>query len=234
MVLIDRDLILQHHLIVSNMAKVYLYVVDRDFGFAPNPYHGICTLATCKPTIRRVCSIGDWILGMGGFRLNATGHCIFAMQVSEMLTFNQYWENPLFNDKKPVRNGSKRMVVGDNIYYFNNNTNKWNQADSHHSNPDGTINESNLQNDTQTDRVLISKRFYYFGNLAVQIPKRILNKIQYKNGIGHRVYPFEKCSDLITWIEYNFQDSLNKVMSKPFDFDKSNARYSVGNNKITH
>ncbi len=26
----------------------------RDYGFAPNPFHGICTLATCKPVIRRV------------------------------------------------------------------------------------------------------------------------------------------------------------------------------------
>lgn len=216
------------------MSRVYLYVVDRDFGFAPNPYHGICTLATCKPTIRRVCKIGDWILGMGGARLNATGRCIFAMQVTEKITYNQYWENPLYKDKKPVRNGSRRMVVGDNIYYFNKRSKKWLQLDSHHSNADGTINHSNLNNDTQTDIVLISKRFYYFGIDAPKIPTKILNKLGYKNGIGHRVYDYERCSDLIKWIETNFSDFLNMVKAKPFDFDISHARYSAGTNKVTH
>jgi len=33
--------------------KVYSYIVAYDSGFAPNPFHGICTLACCKPTIRR-------------------------------------------------------------------------------------------------------------------------------------------------------------------------------------
>ena len=35
------------------MSRVYMYVVDRDFGFAPNPFHGVRTLATCKPPIRK-------------------------------------------------------------------------------------------------------------------------------------------------------------------------------------
>ena len=33
----------------------------RDYGFAPNPYFGYCTLATCKPVIRRCAGVGDWI-----------------------------------------------------------------------------------------------------------------------------------------------------------------------------
>ena len=45
---------------------LYIYVVDRDFGFAPNPFHGYCTLATCKPKIRNGASIGNWIMGIGG------------------------------------------------------------------------------------------------------------------------------------------------------------------------
>ena len=32
---------------------VYSYIVAYDSGFAPNPFHGTCTLACCKPTIRR-------------------------------------------------------------------------------------------------------------------------------------------------------------------------------------
>lgn len=32
---------------------LYSYVVAHDFGFAPNPFDGLCTLATCKPDIRK-------------------------------------------------------------------------------------------------------------------------------------------------------------------------------------
>lgn len=46
------------------MPNVFIYVVDRDFGFAPNPFHGYCTLATCKPGIRKSAAMGDWVVGM--------------------------------------------------------------------------------------------------------------------------------------------------------------------------
>ena len=32
---------------------IYEYVMTDDTGFAPNPFYGICTLACCKPVIRR-------------------------------------------------------------------------------------------------------------------------------------------------------------------------------------
>ena len=32
---------------------VYEYVMTSDSGFAPNPFHGTCTLACCKPRIRK-------------------------------------------------------------------------------------------------------------------------------------------------------------------------------------
>ncbi|SSY70238.1 hypothetical protein [Alysiella crassa] len=39
--------------------KIISYVVKYDYGFAPNPYHGFLTLATCKPVIRSNAEIGD-------------------------------------------------------------------------------------------------------------------------------------------------------------------------------
>jgi hypothetical protein len=41
------------------------YKMTHDSGFAPNPFHGYLTLATCKPGIRRSGSrrVGDWIAG---------------------------------------------------------------------------------------------------------------------------------------------------------------------------
>ena len=47
------------------MTRLYSYVVVSDHGFAPNPFHGYCTLANCKPRIRWRAQPGDWIVGTG-------------------------------------------------------------------------------------------------------------------------------------------------------------------------
>ena len=45
------------------------------------------------------------------------GRCIYAMRVTDALSFDQYWELPRYRCKRPVRNGSRRTMVGDNIYH---------------------------------------------------------------------------------------------------------------------
>jgi len=215
------------------MVRVYIYVVARDFGFAPNPFHGFCTLATCKPRIRRKAEVGDWVIGMGGDRLNATGKCIYAMRVSAKVNFNDYWTNPAYMDKKPVRNGSRKMMVGDNIYYFESANQKWQQADSHHSNTDGSINIHNLENDTQTDKVLISDHFVFFGTEAPVVPKSLLEAIGYENRRNYRVFEYSVCDALIKWLQTTFKKSFNTVVADPFDFSSSEKRISVKGNKIT-
>lgn len=210
-----------------------MYVVVRDFGFAPNPFHGYCTLATCKPVIRKTAEVEDWVIGMGGARLKATGRCIFAMRVTEKLTFNQYWSSPRLLDKRPVRNGSQKMMVGDNIYYFDEAAGVWHQADSHHSNLDGTINQDNLARDTRADGVLISRHFYYFGRKAPVVPKALLGALGYKNQRSHRVIEYAEARRLVEWIQNSFLGSLNQVSGDPFDFEESQKRYSARTNKIT-
>jgi hypothetical protein len=208
-------------------------VVARDFGFAPNPFHGFCTLATCKPRIRNKAEVGDWVIGMGGDRLNATGKCIYAMRVSAKVNFNEYWTNPAYLDKKPVRNGSRKMMVGDNIYYFESANQKWQQADSHHSNTDGSVNIHNLENDTQTDKVLISDHFLFFGTEAPVVPKSLLEAIGYENRRNYRVFEYLVCDALIKWLQTTFKKSFNTVVADPFDFSSSEKRFSVNGNKIT-
>jgi len=211
------------------MTKVYMYVVDRDFGFAPNPFHGFCTLATCKPRTRRVAKVGDWIVGMGGGRLRATGKCIFAMRVSNSETFDGYWSNPLYKDKKPLRNGSKKMIVGDNIYWKKDGD--WQQLNSHHSFPDGSANPHNIKNDTQTDAVLISDYFFYFGAGAVVIPEKILKDLGYVNGRDHRKFPLQQARPLIEYLEREFE--ANRLYGDPYDFESAKSRYSAESNKVT-
>lgn len=210
------------------MPKVYIYVVDRDFGFAPNPFHSVCTLATCKPTIRRVAREADWIIGMGGLRLKATGRCIFAMKVSGSLTFEEYWSNPLYKDKKPVRNGSQKMMVGDNIYHWS--AGSWQQLNSHHSYADGSPNLHNVTNDTKTNAVLVSDYFFYFGSTAIEIPSAMLENMNYKNGRSHRTFCFIDAHPIISFIEANFTPNI--LLGDPFDFDAASWRYLKEKNKV--
>jgi Nucleotide modification associated domain 2 len=211
-----------------------MYVVARDFGFAPNPFHGYCTLATCKPRIRNNARVNDWIIGMGGSRLKSTGQCIFAMHVTEIITFDEYWVSSRFLDKKPIISGSRKMMVGDNIYHRDVVNKKWCQADSHHSNEDGSTNLDNLKRDTNSDKVLLSQHFFYFGRGAKSVPCELLNAIGYKNVRDYRVFDSNTTASnkLIGWLRDSFQEFLNQVTDDPFDFSKSEKRYSVSNNKV--
>jgi Nucleotide modification associated domain 2 len=59
--------------------KVYSYVIEHDLEFAPNPFHGTCTLACCKPDIRKKAVEGDYILGTGAVKPKLRGHLTFWM-----------------------------------------------------------------------------------------------------------------------------------------------------------
>jgi hypothetical protein len=148
---------------------LYSYVITRDYGFAPNPFHGFCTLATCKPVIRRVAKVGDWVIGTGSADYKRTGQLICAMQVSETMSFDDYWADPRFHAKRPDLTGSRMQAFGDNIYSRGSDMN-WRQLDSHHSLPGGEINQVNVEDDTQTNRVLVANKFWYYGDKALPIP----------------------------------------------------------------
>ena len=61
------------------LMKLYSYIITRDYGFAPNPYGGMCTLATCKPVIRRKAQIGDWVAAIGGSSTPVSGKVVLMM-----------------------------------------------------------------------------------------------------------------------------------------------------------
>ena len=167
------------------MPKLYSYVVARDYGFAPNPFYGFCTLATCMPEIRRTAGVGDWIVGTGSKRRRRDAHIVYAMHVCEAMTFNEYWRDPRFWSKRPDLHTSIRNAFGDNIYYRNDATRQWYQADSHHSCEDGTPNRRNVDHDTRVDRVLISDEFIYWGGRGPEIPISFRTEVR-KNGRGHK------------------------------------------------
>lgn len=154
--------------------KLHSYVVARDFGFAPNPFFGICTLATCKPRIRGTAQIGDWVVGTGSKRRGREKYVVYFMRVTGAMTFEEYWADPRFQAKKPNLRGSKKQAFGDNIYSRDSDTGLWCQADSHHSLNDGSPNISNVVADTGTDRVLFSDEFAYWGGSGPRLPSKFL------------------------------------------------------------
>ena len=97
--------------------RLHSYIVAIDDGFAPNPFYGFCTLATCKPKIRRHAQVGDWMLGTGSKKKGRQGTLVYAMRVTEKMTYDSYWEDPRFEDKRPDLFKSIRKSRGDNIYH---------------------------------------------------------------------------------------------------------------------
>jgi len=155
------------------------------------------------------------------------------MRVGKKISFQDYWEDPQYRDKRPIRNGSRKMLVGDNIYHRQSSQEGWIQEDSHHSHPDGTANISNLTTDTSADAVLISDTFYYFGKAAPEVPKPIFEELGYRNARNYRVFDVEPDGiKFISWIQKTFLDAKDTILEDPFDFNNSHARYSAATNKV--
>jgi Nucleotide modification associated domain 2 len=189
--------------------KILTYVVFYDFGFAPNPYFGFCTLATCKPTVRGSANIGDWVMGVASKRFFPNERrLVYAMKVTEKMSFTEYWQNPKFNIKKPIMNSSMKRSFGDNIYFFDQDKQNWHQEDSRHSLEDGLINVHHLTIDTSVDKVLISEDFYYFGEDAMKIPNKYSDYFAKTQGQKYIKEGF-KIYEIIEWLYLNnFQNGI--------------------------
>lgn len=179
--------------------RIYSYVVARDFGFAPNPFFGYCTLATCKPKIRKSAEIGDRILGTGSKKKQRDGYLVFAMQVDEIMSYNKYWNDSRFLVKRPNMHSSLRNAYGDNIYH-KDSSGRWIQEDSHHSKSNGQPCDANIRHDTKIDRVLIGRHFWYWGGSGPPIPSRWQKKVC-KIGQGHRKICGRLASDVTAWLD---------------------------------
>lgn len=185
--------------------NIYSYVVARDYGFAPNPFFGYCTLSACKPQIRGYAKVGDYVVGTGaGQRAN---YLVYVMKISEILSFDDYWNDPRFQNKKPNLYGSRKLAFGDNIYHSEQG--QWIQSDSHHSHENGIPNWKNITTDTKADSVLISTDFLYWGGSGPLIPHyfRDYNGADIcKKGQGHKKhFPEPLIHEFIKWVD-SFND----------------------------
>ena len=177
---------------------LYSYCLRVDDGAAPNPYWGVCTLVICKPAIRRVAQVGDWVVGLGSTASpigDLSGHVVYGMRVAKSMSMEDY-------DKycarrlpgKVPRWGSRdfKRRVGDCIYDFS--------TDSLPSVRTSVHTERNRSVDLGGRNALLSKHFYYFGNHPRLLPAH-LNSIVHQTQ-GHKSRANADYVDaFVEWIE---------------------------------
>ena len=205
---------------------LYGYKMTHDTGFAPNPYHGVLTLATCKPLIRKCAKEGFWISGwtsndvqgkekMYHFK-DDSQKLIYLAKISKVLSFKEYWEN--YPQKRPAELNSEKeekgcckgcgntvvtkdfeiSLCGDNIYKpLNDSATDFEQIKNIHHGPECK------EHDLSGKNVLVCEEFYYFGvENAISVKK---------NDIVHRWKKFSSNDGkkIIDFVAKNYSKGLN-------------------------
>lgn len=150
--------------------KLYSYKMAHDNGFAPNPFFGVLTLATCKPKMRFNTQVGNWIAGWTSKHMVQTSteigeeKLIYLAKVTKKLTFSEYWRQ--YPQKRPVytNDKSKPERYGDNLYQPVKENEFIQITNVHHG-------EKKKQKDLDGKYVLVCEEFYYFGSMKpLEIP----------------------------------------------------------------
>ena len=138
-----------------------------DAGSAPNPEHSVCTLALCKPAIRRVAKVGDIVVG---FESGNSGRIVYCMRVTHVLAWADYIE--VCNGRsttEPLDSAIARKLThkvpksaadaGDCIW---NNPKEFEEALTSVSGHGGI---GDFEHDViNGSNVLLSTQYWYFGN----------------------------------------------------------------------
>ena len=161
------------------MPTLYTYCISSDSGFAPNPYHGICTLATCKPVVRRTASVGDWIAAFGSTNSpigDISLKIVMIMRVTDKMTMKDYdvhCSSELPQKIPTIDSPNYINRVGDCIYDYSRGSEP-KQRKSLHS-------EKHMAADLSGECVLLSDHFWYFGDRPIDVPKHML-PIEHRRG----------------------------------------------------
>lgn len=163
------------------VGRIFRYVVRIDQGGSPNPYHGWCSLAVCKPQIRRSARTGDWIIGL---RSRANDQVVCAMRVDEVLTLGDYWCDPRFRAKRPGG-----TAPPDNFYRAGKGGSLVRVANALHGAELAT-------QDISGHNALVSRHFWYFGDQSPELPTELVHLIH--SGQGHSLHANRRGDDLDT------------------------------------
>lgn len=205
--------------------RLFTYKMKNDSGFAPNPFFGYLTLATCKPGIRRTKKKGDWVAGFTSKFLDGSNigeeKLVFLMKVDDEVPIYDYYNDPRFGSKIPIFNHPKPVLrAGDNIYKPQINTplkdddylqirnhNHWNFKEDCESCDE-------KKHDLSGKCVLISQEYWYYGRETLIIPARIRPNVPVKQtGYGSLTDNKTLIND---FIEYVYSSSSGKrIIARP-------------------
>ena len=191
------------------MSKLFSYCIPYDDGAAPNPFWEICTLVVCKPRIRAVAEVGDWIVGTGSEKLGLLTKVVFAMKVTGKMTMQEYdaYCKEHLPEKIPNwKTGHYRDKVGDCIYDFSNPDFPKLRSPSIHT-------KKSRELDLGGKNALLSDHFYYFGDRAedFELPEELWPIIKKKQ--GHKSnFNAPYFQEFVYWIS---QFDRNRLYGKP-------------------
>jgi hypothetical protein len=170
---------------------LWRYVIVADGGAAPNFEPPLTTLAICKPMIRKGACRGDMILAFAGRPIDRDPHkVVWAGIVDEKLTFEQYWNDPRFQKKKP-----RVSKHPDNIY----------RPRGRHLNlvPNGVHGQKSAATDQRGQFVLIFKRAWHLDLKSSSLPEQFSNlRLSKNNRRGHRRSEIQDgaAKELLSWV----------------------------------
>ncbi len=156
------------------MARLLTYRMTHDVGFAPNPFHKVLTLATCKSDIRKAGTrkAGEWIAGFASDTLQKLSKkgvvsdsdaLIWLGKLTESpIPLDDYFHDSRFQIKKPSMK-DRIFQCGDNIYKIADGNLKQDTGDltgRYILHPD----EAKKSDDIAGENVLIFEEFYYLGD----------------------------------------------------------------------
>lgn len=164
------------------MPSLFSYVLRYDDGAAPNPFWGTCTLAICKPAIRRKAEVGDWVVGTGSKNSpigDISGQVVYAMRVTKKMTLQEYDDYCRRNLTRKIPKwftGKFKQRMGDCIYDYSNGQIPKLRPSVHK--------ELNRERDLSGKFVLLSDEFYYFGDKPIALPENLTPIV--KTNQGHK------------------------------------------------
>lgn len=191
--------------VATDLPRVFSYVVKFDGGFSPNPFHGWCTLACCKPMLRRSARPGDLVIGLS----SRCERVVYVMKVRERLSFQDYWADKRFAKKKPDWDSHRAVArLGDNIYQPDEHGGFHQKRSAHWDHKRGREHAGAMRRDLGGEFALASREFTYFGADGPELPQQ-LDFLHIQR--GHRCrFTAEQVRAVMLWI-----DSLKRGVRGP-------------------
>lgn len=196
----------------KELVKVCAYVVTVNSGLAPNPFHGVCTLAVCTPNhMRANLGINDYIVGISSVGISQKQgwyepRILYAMKIDACLGLDDYYAE--YSAKRGNRNGSYIEQVGDAIYKMNDRGNLEHIKES----------EEHLgleEQDIHGNRVFIGENFWHFGAKSILLPDEKWAKNMPHSFIGIRYIYNTQNPTNSRWSDDDFEQFLNWLNHYP-------------------